>query len=102
MTDKCYQCNIDNCKISNDSCKCDICNGGYYLNDNYQCANCADLNCKDCPNGYNKLIIGKNKCTNDCTKNADNYIYEYNNTCYQKCPNNTYVLEDTKDYKCLE
>ena len=99
FSDECLKCNV-NCKTSNDSCKCDSCEDGYYLK-NYQCLNCTESNCKTCPNGYNKLITNKNKCIDDCKKD-ENYQYEYNNTCYVKCPNNTYILDESNDYKCFE
>ena len=36
---------------------------------------------KKCPDNYNKLIIEKRKCIDDCSK--DNlYRFEYNNICY--------------------
>ena len=99
ISDKCYQCNV-NCNTSNDGCKCDSCYGGYYLK-NYQCINCAELNCNNCPNGFNKLIKNKTQCINDCRKD-DIFQYEYNNSCHHKCPNNTYILEDIDDYKCFD
>ena len=48
-----------------------------------------------CPEEYSKLIIQKNKCVNKC-KNDDLYIYEYNNICYEKCPNGTIINEIAK------
>ena len=53
----------------------------------------------NCPEQYNKLIINKKKCIDDC-KRDDTYQYEYNNNCYEKCPNNTYELENNQDNKC--
>ena len=96
---KCYDCNY-NCKTASDECKCDSCYGGFYLK-NFQCLNCADFNCKNCPDGYNKLIIDENKCLDECKKD-DTYIFEYKNVCYKKCPNNTYIKEDSEDNSCLE
>jgi len=55
----------------------------YDSNKNYHCT-ITD----QCPSDYNKLIKEKKECTNDCSK--DNiYKYEYNNKCYQFCPDNT-------------
>ena len=95
----CQSCNEkgdevnNNCKICksgfiflNDSINCfEKCTYHYYFNElnNYTCT-------KDetCPSYYNKLIIEKNQCIEEC--NLDNtYKYEYNNICYQKCPNGT-------------
>ena len=96
----CYKCNLNNCKISNDNCRCDICNNGHYFN-NYQCSNCAELNCTTCSNGYNKLIIYKYQCIDDCSKDKI-YTYEHNNRCYLMCPINTYQLEDVNNSKCYD
>ena len=100
---------INNCKecksnltflnevILNKNCfkKCDY---NYFFDelDEYHCT--EDLNC---PVDYNKLIIDKNKCIYDC-QNDSTYQYEYNNTCYSKCPNGTYLLEDDKDNLCYD
>ena len=55
FSDECLLCNIS-CKTSNDNCKCDSCEGGYYLK-NYQCINCAESYCKECPDGYDASDI---------------------------------------------
>ena len=39
------------------------------------------------------------KCIDSCFKD-DIYIYEYNNSCYEYCPNRTKQIEN--EYKCLE
>ena len=42
-----------------------------------------------CSNIFDKIIdINKNICIDSCINS--NYNYEYNNTCYTKCPNNTF------------
>ena len=73
-----------------------ICNNYYYfdLSNNFTCTN--DLKC---PNNYNKLIFNKNQCIDEC-KNDDIYKYEYNNKCYKKCPDNTFI-NDTNNYICI-
>ena len=56
----------------------------YYYFDNEKNYFCT----KECPNMYNKLIENKMKCIDDCSK--DNiYKYEFENKCYNKCPENT-------------
>ena len=77
--------NYKNCYIK--------CNYYYYFDQSnaYYCN-------QTCPINYNK-IIEKKKCINDCKKD-DTFKYEYNNTCYQKCPNGTYLLECNKDNLC--
>ena len=62
------------------------CNSYYYFDESniYRCTD------NKCPEKYNKLVVYKNKCIDYC-KNDDIYKYEYNNTCYQKCPVKTYI-----------
>ena len=79
---------ITNCFI-----RCDF----YYYFDKYNKYNCTQE--FQCPEEYNKLVLDKNKCINNC-KNDNIYQYEYNNTCYLKCPDDTYLLEDDDDYIC--
>jgi hypothetical protein len=57
---------------------------------------------KDC-NNYcfkesTKLISELKKCVDDCSKDDNTYRYEFNDKCYQKCPDNTTL----SNYKCLE
>ena len=61
----------------------------YYFNgtNNYIC-----LDKNTCPENYKKLIQQKKKCIDKC-KNDDIYIYEYNNICFEKCPNGTNIIE---------
>ena len=84
-----FYTNLNN--ISNCYEKCDL---YYYFDDS------NEFHCNQtCPQNYNKLIIAKNKCIDDC-KRDEMFKYEYINTCYQKCPNGTYILEDNKDNLC--
>ena len=69
------------------------CNYFYYF-DKFNKYNCS----KTCPEEY-KLIINKNKCIDSC-KNDDIYRYEYNNSCYQDCPNGT--ITDKNNYTCYD
>ena len=67
--------------------KCDF----YYYFDssgNYQCTES-----NNCPIIYNKLIIEKNKCIDNCS-NEDIYQFEFNYQCYKICPNDTHVSSD--------
>ena len=66
----------------------------YYESDEYLCTN----NFK-CPENYNKLIENQKKCIDKC-KNDDIYKYEYKNNCYQKCPGETYIIDDKDDNLC--
>ena len=69
------------------------CNFYYFFNVNktYECTNK-----KICPKEFNKLIKEKNKCIDNCF-NDNIYKYEFNNSCYLKCPNNTISDEN---YTC--
>ena len=43
---------------------------------------------KECPENYKKLIVNKNKCIEKCSNDLE-YRYEYENKCYDYCPNGT-------------
>ena len=62
----------------------------YYYFDEYNKYQCTEL----CPSNFNKLIINKNKCIDEC-ENDDIYKYEYINFCYSSCPNNTIAYENS-------
>jgi len=81
--------NLENCY--------EICPYYYYfdLSNKYQCTDYYN-----CPNEYNKLIKDKNKCVNNC-KNDNIYQYEFNNTCYEKCPEGTITLDNDNNYLCV-
>ena len=114
---KCYEtcnvCNKGGNETNNNCLECKM-NYSFYtdlLNISNCYPNCSkyfyfnesnDFQCTDnCQGKYNKLIIEKNKCTDDCKKD-EMFRYEYNNTCYQKCPNGTYPLEDDENNKCFD
>ena len=99
QSNECFLCNV-NCNTTIDGCKCNTCFDGYYLN-NSQCLNCLDLKCKNCPGRYNKITIDETKCLDEC-RYDEIYRFEYKDICYEKCPDNTYIIENTKDFKCLE
>ena len=100
----CKKCNISGDDINNNCDECinnyillnesfvnnkncfERCNYYYYFdeNNNYSCSSNYL-----CPDNY-KLIIDKNKCIDECKNDEDNiYIYQYNDTCLNKCPNET-------------
>ena len=70
----------------------------YYDSENkYQCTNE-----NSCPMHYNKLILEKKRCIDDC-RNDNIYKYEYKNNCYDNCPsgtkslyNDSYICEEIK------
>ena len=57
-----------------------------------------DINCTDICVTYNsqKFIIEKDLCLDKCSVDNE-YKYEYDNYCYEKCPNNT---KDDGNYVC--
>ena len=61
--------------------KCQI----YYYFDEFNNYKCTQN--YECPQKFNKLIIEKNKCIDDC-KNDNIYKYEYNGICYIQNSNN--------------
>ena len=95
--------------------KCKECKDGYeFKNDTKNTSNCYQIcqyyyfydsnniyNCAPdyiCPENY-KLISSKGKCIDDCI-NDNIYLYEYNNVCYENCPEGTISNDDM--YKCEE
>ena len=99
--DSCSKCSIGGNKTNNNCLECksnyifynnsknimncyEICEDYYYFDelDDFHCT-------KICPDEYNKMIIEKKICVNNCT-NDDIYLYEYNNTCFQKCPEGSF------------
>ena len=57
--------------------------------------NCSN-NCFE--NIDNKIIYGENKCIDNCTRDIY-HKYEYNNICYETCPNGTHN-SDKNEYIC--
>ena len=100
-----------NCRSqgNSDHHNCDTCNIGYnfisdlnYENncypicDNYYFDELNEYHCNEkieCTELAPKYIEDKNLCIDEC-KNDDVYQFEYNNTCYRTCPNNTHVTSD--------
>ena len=99
--DICKKCNYGGNQYDNNctECKYDLillnepinsncynkCEYYYYFNESYNNYRCTEIN--KCPEKY-KLIKQKNKCINQC-KSDNIYKYEYNISCYEKCPNDT-------------
>ena len=71
------------------------CSYYYYLNSDGKYICTED---KKCPENYIKLIVEKNRCVANCSQN-NNYPYEYNNSCYKSCPENTNVFSKN-EYLC--
>ena len=70
---------------------CFPCEFNYYIkNNSYFCTNNLT-----CPKEYPKLIKNKKKCISKCI-NDNVYQYEYNNICYDNCPNRTYYSNINK------
>ena len=65
----------------------------YYFNElnQYLCTDNAI-----CPENYIKLIPLNKKCIDECNKDRI-YKYDFNNTCYEQCPNGTI---ETRDFIC--
>ena len=101
VSDNCYQCNI-NCKSTIDGCQCESCYDGYFLS-NSQCFQCTDPNCKTCIDSADNCSICNDdfyldsnnhsclRCPKPCYSCSNETIcnyckYEYNDTCYPKCP----------------
>ena len=91
----CIECKSGYILDYNQNCQ-EICPFYYYYNssNNYQCT--EDYNC---PKEQNKLIKEKNKCISNCNKD-DIYQYEFNNTCFEKCPDGTYLSKDN-NFLCI-
>ena len=109
--DSFYKLCYDSCKTCNEqgneyNHNCIECKDNYlYHNSTLNYTNCV-INCPnyiyfdnisnhlyctdtlECPLNYNKLIINKRECIDECKKDLD-YKYDYLNICYSECPNGT-------------
>ena len=74
------------------------CGENYYYFEEVDEYKCTTV--KACPDTHNKLIINKNKCIDDCSKDHD-YKYEYKNECYQTCPGES-TTYSTESNICLD
>ena len=100
---KCKECNLNYIFINEEGKEnnCYInCEPFYYYfdesnNNQYTCATTDE-----CPNSNNKKISAKRKCINDCSKD-NKYYFEYNNECFDECPENTYGLSNNIHF-CLK
>ena len=84
----CAQNYILNININNN---CIIACKYYFYFTNYKEYKCTIDN--QCPEEASILIPELSKCTNSC-KNEENYIYQYNGQCLDKCPDDTKPNED--------
>ena len=98
INNNCKECfpNYIVINITNEIKNCLKCDYYYYHDDStnkYMCTN--DFKC---PENYKFLIPERRECISKC-KNDNNYTFEYNNTCYKQCPNNTYYKNN---YICYD
>ena len=80
--------------ISNGTNCIEICNNYYYFN------SLGEKKCTSedkCPEEYSKLIVKERICIDDC-RNDNIYKYEYDNKCYDSCPENTFLLSNVLFY----
>ena len=93
INNNCLEC-IDNYTFIKDplnNLNCyQLCNYYYYFDasNNYHCSEN-----EICPGAFDKLIPEKKKCIDECRKD-DTFKYEFNNNCYEKCPNGTFNVND--------
>lgn len=77
-----------------------ICNNEESVSTLISTYNNLNNNCDDECFKAGKLIIELNKCVNNCNEEA-NYKYEYNNRCYNECPNDT-ISSSNNIHLCKE
>ena len=75
-----------------------ICENYYFFDINTKKFYCT--NSSKCPKLYNKFIPSKKQCINNCSI-SNEFIYEYNNICYDKCPKNTISDDFFQCYKII-
>ena len=123
LTDEIYKQCFENCDYCNgpgnetiNNCvKCK--NNFIFLNDSLYESNCYEhciyfyyfdesnkYHCTDngiCPEKFKKFIKNKNKCTDKCKRDSL-YSYDLNNSCVEKCPNETSILMNDDEYYCVK
>ena len=52
-----------------------------------------------CLKKYQKMIYDTNECVDNCSDN--NFLYEYNNICYNACPNGT-IISSNQSHICID
>ena len=90
----CTEC-FSNFTNNNSNCY-EICEFYYYF-DSDGIYHCTEN--EACPKNFNKLIINKRKCIDNCDKD-DTYKKEYHNSCYESCPNGTHL--NNNETKCID
>ena len=70
----------------------DNCSYYYYFDKNQNLSFCT--NDSKCPQYYDKLIEDKRECVFNCSEN-ENYNYEFQKKCYNKCPENSTERENS-------
>ena len=116
MYKKCYNlCKSCSQSGSGTNNNCNECTNGYiFLSESsvptkncfkqcqfyYYFSNTEQYTCvESCPSGYNKIVVQKGKCIDDCKKD-DQYKYDNDGNCLKNCPDNKKNYEEEK--KCLD
>jgi len=108
----CKECTIEGNEILH---RCTKCKSGYKFKDEINDSNCYKIcdyfyyfdesnkhKCTDsyqCPSYKSKLIEEKGKCVKNC-KDDDKFQYEYNNKCYEECPDKENKI--IENYICID
>ena len=85
---KCKECKSNMILELESNCYEKCSEGEYYYFDDSNNFHCQ----RSCPDNYKK-IIDKGKCINDC-RNDSFYIFQFENTCLDKCPENYFANYD--------
>ena len=83
-------------ELKNSNCY-KICDYFYYLDESneYKCTDSYQ-----CPPNKSKLVEEKGKCVNNCKDDDDKFQYEYNNKCYEECPDKENKI--IENYICID
>ena len=88
----CIECNENyEIELNNSNYFNCVCNKFYYIDEISNKKFCTKD--KICPEKYSKLIMERNECIDNCSKDIF-YKYEYNNICYEKYIKNTIYSSD--------
>ena len=72
-----------------------ICNNKFYVDD-YNITNCLNKE-ENCNDEYPFLLQKNGECLKECNNELP---YSFNNICYNKCPNNSIAIDDSKICEC--